>query len=454
MDDGSRLWLLTVAAAFCILLMAFFTTCESAVVEVNDAKAKKNAETSVKWKRLTRLIEKPTRIILAMSVFRLFMTCAAAFLASAAWYSRLGGGIARLFKAGSAGGLLTADTAAVVIIVMIVTVLASAIGVNFPKKLGNHYSDDYALKFCGLLEALICIFMPLEKMADGIVYVLCKICGVKGFTGREAVTEEEILMMVDAVNETGGLETSQRDMISNIFEFGDLEIAEVMTHRTDICGVEVNSDIHDAIIKIIDEGFSRLPVYDKTIDDIIGVVFAKDLLSLLVHENASQITIRHLMRDILYVPETNSCDELFTQFTKNKAQIAVAVDEYGGTAGIVTMEDLLESIVGNIQDEYDDEDEEITELSDGSYKVLGDTSPDDVMELFGKTLQEDHLYDTIGGFVIDHLGYIPNDNETPEFVYEDLKLSVLKATDKKIDELKISKIEIDNSSEDEVIENE
>ncbi len=449
MDDPSRLWVLLIGAILSILIMAFFTACEAAVTELPDAKLKKNAQTDKKWEKVLKLVSKPARIILAMSVFRLLMACAAAFLASSALSSPLAEWLISVANAKSQALCTTLEVVAVLIIVLLVTVLSCALGINFPKHLGSVHCESIALKFSGMLNVLIILITPLEAVADGIVFVLCKMFGLRDFDANQAVTEEEILLMVDAVNETGIIENSQREMISNIFEFQDMQLCDVMTHRTELCAIEKSADIKDAILKVIDEGFSRIPVYKNTIDDIVGVIFAKDLISLLVHDNADKITIEHLMREIIYVPETKSCDELFKLFTKTKSQIAVVVDEYGGTAGIVTMEDLLETIVGNIQDEYDNEVEEITKIDDNCYKVLGVANPDEVMEKFSITLPAEHDFETIGGFLIDLLGYIPEENQKPEAMYEDLCFKVLRAEDNKIEEILITRIFEECSEEEE-----
>lgn len=449
MDDPSRLWVLLFGALLCILVMAFFTACESAVTELPDAKLKKNAQTDKKWEKVQKLVSKPARIILAMSVFRLLMACAAAFLASTALGDTLAQWLISVTGAKSLALCTALEAVAILVIVLLATVLSCALGINFPKHLGCVHCESIALKFSGILNVLIILITPLEAIADGIVFVLCKMFGLRDFDSNQAVTEEEILLMVDAVNETGIIENSQREMISNIFEFQDMQLCDVMTHRTELCAIERNADIKDAILKVIDEGFSRIPVYKNTIDDIVGVIFAKDLISLLVHDNADKITIEHLMRDIIYVPETKSCDELFKLFTKTKSQIAVVVDEYGGTAGIVTMEDLLETIVGNIQDEYDNEVEEITKIDDNCYKVLGVANPDEVMERFSITLPPEHDFDTIGGFVIDLLGYIPEENQKPQTEYEDLVIKVLRAEDNKIEELLITRVEKKEETDEE-----
>ena len=253
--------------------------------------------------------------------------------------------------------------------------------------------------------------------------------GVKGEQKR-ALTEEEILLMVNEVGESGAIEESQAEMISNIFDFDDIEVREVMTHRTEMTAIEDNRPVTEAIKLIIDEGFSRIPVYHENNDNICGVVFAKDLLRLALDDSDKDAPVSDFMRDILFVPESNKCGELFEQFTTTRGQIAVVVDDYGGTAGIITMEDLLETIVGSIQDEYDDETEEIIKLDDGRLEVRGTAGCEEVMEALGK--DHDSGYDTIGGFVTELLGHIPEDGETAELEWEDLRFSILEVSDKKI----------------------
>lgn len=260
-----------------------------------------------------------------------------------------------------------------------------------------------------------------------------RLMGVKGEQKR-ALTEEEILLMVNEGGESGVIEESQAEMISNIFDFDDIEVREVMTHRTEMIAIEDNRPVTEAIKLIIDEGFSRIPVYHENNDNICGVVFAKDLLRLVLDDSGKDSPVSEFMREIMFVPESNKCGELFEQFTTQRVQIAVVVDDYGGTAGIITMEDLLETIVGSIQDEYDDETEEIIKLSDGKLEVLGTAGCEEVMEALGKEYDGD--YDTIGGFVTELLGHIPEDGETAELEWENIRFSIAEVSDKKIVRLK------------------
>lgn len=252
---------------------------------------------------------------------------------------------------------------------------------------------------------------------------------------NDSLTEDEIMEILNG-EDADDIDDSQKEMISNIFEFDDIEVRDVMTHRTDISAVELNSDLRDAVSLIIEKGFSRIPVYEETIDNICGVVYAKDLLTLIFDENPEKHSISEFLREIKYIPETNHCFELFEIFTSQKVQIAVAVDEYGGTAGLVTMEDLLEAIVGNIQDEYDNELEEIQKVSQNVYEILGTADTEDVADELGIELPEDNDCDTIGGFVISLLGRIPNENEKPTVEYDGVKFTVISVDDKRIKKLK------------------
>ncbi|MBP1563111.1 MAG: HlyC/CorC family transporter [Oscillospiraceae bacterium] len=267
------------------------------------------------------------------------------------------------------------------------------------------------------------------------------------------VTEDEVMDLVDALakdEEEGGIEEDSAQMISNVFEFAGLTAGDVMTHRTSIVGVDINTiTLDDLIYLALDMGFSRIPVYEDSVDKIIGIIIVKDLLCLIGKPDLSDFNTRDFVRDVSFIPEACSCSDTFKTLTKMKAGMAVVVDEYGGTAGIVTLEDIIEAVMGNIQDEYDDEKAEITRLDENTYEVLGDADPDDVFALFGVTLPEDHEYETIAGFVTDKLGYIPEgaDIMPPAVEYEGVKLVVTMVEDRNI--LKIRATKLPQSEEEE-----
>lgn len=284
---------------------------------------------------------------------------------------------------------------------------------------------------------------PLVLLEKGINALLKKALG----DGYKSATEDEIMSLVDAGAENGELETSSVEMINNIFEFGDMKISDVMTHRVNIAAVEEGVKTDDIVYLALEEGFSRIPVYRESIDNIIGIILVKDLLCLIGNENPDKYTAKDFIRDVSYIPESCPCDDAFKQLTENKSGMAVVIDEYGGTAGLVTVEDLIESVMGNIQDEYDDEEISIKKVGKEKYQIEGDCDPEEVLELFGYELPEDHDYDTIAGFVTDLLGYIPEDTEkTPHADYEDIRFVVTEVSDNCISKIIAFRLEADEKS--------
>jgi putative hemolysin len=258
----------------------------------------------------------------------------------------------------------------------------------------------------------------------------------KLFSSKNHVTEEEILNLVNEGGETGIIEEQAHKMINNVFEFDDLPASGVMTHRTDIAGVSSSALVSEVVGVALDTGYSRIPVYEESIDRIVGVICVKDLLSLIGAERAGESDIKPFVREIIYLPETLSCREVFKRLAAKKMQMAVIIDEYGGTAGLLTMEDVVEAIVGSIQDEYDEEEEEFTRESDGSFSIGGAASPDAILPLLGLERAEADGFDTMSGFVVDLLGRIPEEGEHPEADYKGVKFTVLVTEDMRITKIK------------------
>ncbi|MGN0534207.1 MAG: hemolysin family protein [Eubacterium sp.] len=251
-------------------------------------------------------------------------------------------------------------------------------------------------------------------------------------------TEEEIKQLVEDDEQLGELEQNQREMINNIFEFDDLNAGDIMTHRTDMDAVDINDSIEDAVKVSIEHGRSRIPVYKENLDDICGIIYVKDLLKFVGSKITADDKIADYIRKPLFVPETIPCGKLFAQMTETSIMLAIVVDEYGGTAGLVTMEDVLESIVGNIRDEYDYEEEEmVTQIDDKTYTFDGVADIDDVSKILGVEFPEGE-YDTLAGFVINLLGFLPaGDNET--VTYKSLKFTVLEVDERRIGKIKVEK---------------
>lgn len=260
--------------------------------------------------------------------------------------------------------------------------------------------------------------------------------GKKGDHRPDEVLEEEIRSLVDEGEEQGYIEQQEREMIHNIFDFDEQTAGDLMTHRTEVVAANLEDKISEVLYLAIDHGFSRIPVYDGVIDNIKGVIYAKDLLCLVGCQSYDDFKISDFIRKVIYIPEAMKGDDLFRLLKKEKIHLAIVVDEWGGTAGIVTMEDLLESIVGNIQDEYDDEEEIVTEIDADNFLFDGNAHLDEVQKLLGVTLEADEDTDTLGGFVTEMLGYIPDDDQTPTVDVGGYRFSVLE-----MDERRVAKVQ-------------
>ncbi len=253
-------------------------------------------------------------------------------------------------------------------------------------------------------------------------------------------TEDEIMSLVEEGQEKGFIDDDTREIIENVFDFDDTVAYEIMTHRTDMVAIEDTDSLEEVVNVAVESGYSRIPVYHDDIDSIIGVLYVKDLLKYVCSEVPKNFKISDIVRKVLFVPRTKDCSSLFSQMNKEKIQIAIVVDEYGGTEGLITLEDLIEDILGNIQDEYDNEEEEIKQISDKKFTVDGATSIEDIEELIGKDIDDDDS-DTIAGFVLTKLGKVPDESEHPVVEHDGFRFTVLGIEDRRIEKILIEKID-------------
>lgn len=265
-----------------------------------------------------------------------------------------------------------------------------------------------------------------------------KLFGSKGNEQKQIETEEEIMSLVEEGKEKGLIEDDTKNIIENVFDFDDTVAYEIMTHRRDMTAIEDNENIEQVIKVAISSGHSRIPVYHEDIDNIIGALYVKDLLKYVISDIPEDFTLSSIVRKVLFVPRTKNCRSLFAQMNKQKIQIAIVVDEYGGTEGLITLEDLIEDILGNIQDEYDNEDEEIKKISDTKFTVDGSTPVDDVENLIGEKLDENDS-ETIAGYMLDKLGRVPSDEEHPVLETDTLILKAIETEERRISKILIEK---------------
>ena len=317
-----------------------------------------------------------------------------------------------------------------------------------PRRLASRNPEKIALAFAPLFTVIYALTYPLYGLCAFFAYPFVRLAGVKLHDDSEAVTEEDIREMMDMGEEIGAIEGVQKDMVNNIFEFDDITAGEIMTPRIDAIVVNVEDTLSEALRLAVDNGYSRLPVYEEDIDQIIGILYIKDLLPYVGRNLPKNVTIRTLLRETHFVPDTKKCDELFEEMNAKHLQMAIVVDEYGGVAGIVTIEDLLESIVGNMQDEFDHEEEEITQIDEDSFEVDGTLSVGELEELLDTELPEGD-YDTVAGFVLDQLGHIPEEGEGAAVQFENLTFTVSEMDDLRIENIIVKRTPEEDSESEE-----
>ena len=243
--------------------------------------------------------------------------------------------------------------------------------------------------------------------------------------------EDEVINVLNVCCEQGLIDNNCKIMIENIFSFDDTCASEIMTHRKDVTACEDNEPLEDVVAKIIETGYSRIPVYHEDTDNIVGILYAKDLLKYIFEDVPHDFRLTDITREVFYVPSSKKCSELFAEMVAEKIQIAIVVDEYGGTDGIVSLENLIEFIMGNIQDEFDHEEDEVHRITEKIYSVNGSAGLDEVNQLLGSKLPENE-FDTIAGLILDNLGKVPSENERPVVVCDGVKFTVAKVEKRRI----------------------
>ncbi len=445
-DPGSIIVQIVILFAL-IFVNAFFSMSEMAIVTLNDNKIDKMAaEGNKKAKQIKKLTENTSSFL---STIQIGVTLAG-FLTSAtaaqSFAGMLAGAIAKtpivdVIPLGIINGFST------VVITLVMSYFSLVLGELVPKKIAMSKPEKMAFMAAPILVFVAKVTNPIVKFLALSTNGVLRLIGIDPHADEEVVTEEEIRMMVDVGGEKGVIEDTQIEMINNIFEFDDIDVADIMTHRTDMVCIDDDEPLSEAVKLSIENGFSRIPVYEEDPDDIVGIVYIKDFLKYVGTTLPKTKTVKDMMRPAYYVPETKRCGELFTEMTEKRVQMAVVIDEYGGTAGIVTLEDLLESIVGNIQDEYDQEDEEISIINDTIFEVDGITDIEEVEEHIGKTFPEGD-YDTIGGYIISVLGFLPEDGQMNEVTFENVKLTVLNVEERRIGKVKVEILPIEEKDEE------
>ena len=356
-------------------------------------------------RRVQGLIADPGRFLAVTQIGLTFL----GFLASAYAAVNLTSHLEALFASSGIGLLVTSSAAlALIIVTLLLSLFTIIFGELVPKSLALAHTERFALALSAPIAGLLRVFGPLVGFLTAITTSIARMLGA-GDAAQGVMSTEELKILVERGGEQGILEAEEEQMIHAVIELGDQRIHEVMVPRIAMVSLPAGATLEQAIDTVIEEGHSRVPVYEKTIDEIIGILYAKDLLPFLKGSVEERPPLRAILRTPVFVPESMSVDDLLHEFQRRKVHIAIVLDEYGGTAGLVTIEDLLEEIVGEIQDEYDEEEPMIVQLSPDEARVDGRADVDDLGELFDVelALEDEDEYDTVGGLVYHRIGGVP-----------------------------------------------
>jgi len=415
-----------------ILINAFFAAAEIAVVSLNATKLRSDAEDGdERALRLLKLVEAPTAFLSAIQIG----ITLAGFLGSAFAASNFADRLTLWLteaKGFTAIGPSALNTMIVILITIVLSYFTLVLGELVPKRIAMQKPMQVARITTPVVYVLSILLRPAIWFLSVSVTGVLRLFGMSNQTGSENVTEEDIRMMLDASEEEGLIESTEGEMIDNIFEFNNIEVYDVMTHRVDVEAIDVEEGRDEIIETIRETGYSRFPVYEEEPDRIIGILYVKDFF-------LNQDTpLRELLKEPIYVPDTMICDDLFQKMQKEHIHFAIVTDEYGSFLGVITLEDLIEEIVGNIYDEYDEKEDFIIPNADGTWTISGRAELKDVEKALDIELSDQEDFNTLGGLVLSETEEIPKDGDQFEVEVDGLHIQVLRVLDRRIEETRVS----------------
>lgn len=429
-----------------ILLNAFFAATEIAFISLNDAKIDiKAKEGDKKAKKIKDMLINPSKFLATIQIG----ITLAGFLSSAFASETFASELAPILNSWIPQiGIVAWNNIAIIVITIILSYFTLIFGELVPKRLAMKNCEKIAYATIGIIKGISVVTGPFVKFLTFSTNIVSKLFGVSE-NEEETVTEEEIRMMVDVGEEKGTIEEEEKNMINNVFEFDDKVVSEIMTPRTKIFALDMELTISEVLNELSEDfKYSRVPVYDEQIDNIVGIVYLKDILLSSKNKNTK---MKSLVREAYFVPETKPINDLFSELRKNRKQIAIAIDEYGGTSGIVTMEDILEEIVGEIYDEYDEVEKIEEKVDENTYIFSGNIAIYEIEDILDVDIEEGD-YDTLSGYLVEKLGRIPTEKdkgaviETEDVVYKIENVKERRIT--KIKACKVGKVEEETKEED------
>ena len=421
-------------------LNAYFAATEIAYISLNDAKIEKQAkEGNKKAKQIEKMLKEPSKFLATIQIGITLAGFLSSAFASDTFAEMLAPNLYQLMPFIS---LSAWKNISIIVITIILSFFTLIFGELVPKRLAMKHYEKIAFATIGVIRAISIVTSPFVKLLTVCTNGVSKLFGV-GENEEESVTEEEIKMMVSQGQEKGTIKREEQELINNVFELNDITVSEIMRHRKDIFAVDINISTEELLEELSQEEYrySRIPVYEETIDEIKGILYVKDVLK---NINKKSFKVKNVVKEAYFVSQNRLINEVFRELQKNKKQIAIILDEYGGTAGLITMEDILEELVGDIYDEYDEEEKEFEKIDGNTYILSGSLPIYDVNKLLDADIPEGD-YDTISGYLQDKLGRIPEDDEEPPIIdtekvtykieeYEDRRIIKIKACKNNVEE--------------------
>ncbi len=402
-----------------LLISAFFSAAETSLVSLSKIKVRYMADEKIKGAKLIQeMLENPSKLMGTVLVGNNLANISASAIATALTME--------LFK----GNAVAIATVTMTILILVFSEIT-------PKSLAAQNAEKVALIVSKPLSIIIIVINPIVIIITKVTNLLVGILGGKTDKDAPYITEEELKSIVNVSHEEGVLEIEEKQMIYNVFEFGDLQIKDVMIQRTDMSAIEVSSDFNKIIEIIKKEKYSRYPIYEDDIDNIIGIINVKDLVY--IDQTIDEFNTVDYMREPYFTYEFKRITEFFKEMKNNRVHMAIVIDEYGGTAGIVTLEDVIEEIVGEIEDEYDGVEKEVEKINDKEYIVDGSTKIAFVNGFLGLSIEFED-FDSLGGFIMGELGRLPKVGEI--VVYENIKFTVDSVSKHRIKKIRLEILQI------------
>lgn len=441
-DQGSINIIMQLALLLLLTLInAFFACAEMAIVSINKNKIHMMAEDgNKKAKKIEKVLAEPTKFL---STIQVAITLAGFFASASA-----ATGISSVVGVQLEGwGIPYAQTISMIVITIILSYFTLVFGELVPKRIALQKAESISLIAIGVIDLVSKIASPFIKILSLSTNFVLHLCGMKSEGLEEQVSEEEIRSLIEVGQERGVFKKSQKDMITSMFEFDDIIAREIMSARTNVFAIDINEDMSEYIEEMLAKKYARIPVYDDEIDNIIGILYMRDFILEAYRKGFDHVDVKTILHEPYFVPETKKIDELFHELQSKKKYMAIVIDEYGGFSGVVTMEDLVEEVMGEIEDEYDEDEPKLERVSNRNYIVDGLFTINDLNDDLGLAI-ESETSDTVSGLIIEKLGYIPKDNDRSVIKIDECIFKIMEVKDKCIMKAKLEIVETMDEKEE------